>query len=233
MFKKLLIPSLCSVSFAMAACSTQSNIIQSSKPDIIQIQKTSNLYVADIGHGKTGASFRTTINFSEGFKVKNNLDGTPAKVNSDIASVDAYLLELAASPAAGSDPLASSFGSVMNIAKTSSGSFTILFQNVPANNTGKRYFVGLVTKDSGGTVISRNPAVDWTGSSANTGLAVTNGGGDPANPGSITVDTNFSVSNAADLTIGIALLDAVGAQIESQATVTNGADKTAADIQAN
>lgn len=222
MFKKFLTLSLFTMTLSISACSNQPTVNQ---PEVNKMQaaKANQIYVADIGQGKTGASFSTKINFKEGFNVKANTNGAIAKISTDIAKVDAYLLELTAAPATGSDPLASvvTGGSVMNIAKTGA-SFTILFKNVPVSTAGKKYFVGLVAKDSANNVISKNPATDWTGASANKGLAITNGGGDVTPAGSVSVSSTYVVSSATDLTVGLSLLDAVGAQIQSAATVTNG-----------
>jgi len=218
MIKKLLAISICTMSLTMTACSSQNVVNQST---VESQQKANQVYVADIGNGKVGASFSTTINFKEGFNVKANVNGSVAKTSADIAKVDAYLLELTAAPTAGSDPLAGlvTGGSVMDIAKTGA-SFTILFRNVPANTATKKYFVGLVAKDTAGNVISKNPATDWTGASANKGLSITNGGGDGT--GFVTVNSSYTVSNSTNLTVSLSLLDAVGAQIDSTATVTNG-----------
>lgn len=215
MLKKILTISLCSMGLLMSACNTQTTLNK------VEIANNNNVYVADVGNGKIGASFSTKITFKEGFNVKANVNGTPAKINSDIAKVDAYLVELTSAPAVGSDPLAGlvTGGSVLNIVKTGA-SFSILFRNVPPNTAGKKYFVGLVAKDTAGNVISKNPATDWTGASLNKGLAITSGGGDGT--GFITVNASYAVSSVTALTVSLSLLDAIGAQVDSTATVTNG-----------
>ena len=213
MLNKLLSISLCAISLTMVACSNQSVINQA------ETAKINNVSVVDVGQGKIGASFSAKVNFKEGFAVKANTNGAIAKTNANISTVDAYLIELATAPTAGSDPLASKVAGPINLAKTGTG-FTVLFKNVPENAAGKSYYIGLVAKDTGGIVISKNPATDWSGASANKGLAVSTTGGDGA--GSVSVNASLTVSNAADLGVAISLLDAVGAQVQSTATVTNG-----------
>lgn len=224
--KKYITLSICSVLLSLNACITQNNLSQNSSPVTVQQSNAqeNNIQVVDVGNGKiTGASFMAKINFQEGFNTKANTNGALAKTLSDINKVDAYLLELSSAPAAGSDPLAAPVGSAMGLSKSGTGTgFTVLFKNVPISASGKRYYVGLVAKDTAGNVISKNPATDWTGASANKGLAISSTGGETGNLGSVTVSSSYVVSSAADLGVSISLLDAVGAQIESTATVTNG-----------
>ena len=125
-------------------------------------------------------------------------------------------------PASGSDPLSSTYATVNNITKSSTGTFSITFVNVPDNDTGKRYYVGVVVKDYLNRIISKNPSPDWTGTSADRGLWVTNGGGDTSNPGSISINSSLQVSSTIPLTVNVSLLDVAGAGIETNATVTNG-----------
>lgn len=253
MLKKILSLSLCSVVMTLNACINQPINQVQQKTESASVEKSGNVYIVDVGRGKLGANFSTKINFAEGFKIKvltftptiipsvitlfptlnppipaptpTNTDGVAAKLSGDIAKVDAYLIESATAPSAGSDPISMAVtnGTATGITKTTStGSFTILFKNVPTNTATKRYYVCLVAKDSTGNVISKNPSTDWTGSSASKGLAITNGGGDGANPGSVNVDSVLKVSSTTGLTVGISLLDATGAQIVTTATVTNG-----------
>lgn len=184
-------------------------------------QEQENNYIFDIGKGKKGASFSTKIKFEEKLRIKSNINGSVAKLISDIYKVDAYLLELDSFPTTGSDPLSSivNGGAILNIKRTGS-SFSIMFKNVPINNSGKKYFVGLVAKDLNGNIISKNPTPDWTGTSTNKGLAITNSGGDGS--GFVTVNSSYQLSSTLPLTASIALLDAVGAQIDSTATIVNG-----------
>ena len=173
--KKIIALSISSIVLSLSACSSQSPVTGSQKPVTVNSIQNNDVQVADIGQGKIGASFSAKVNFIEGFSVKANTNGAIAKTNANIASVDAYLIELTAAPAAGSDPLASKVAGPINLAKTGTG-FTVLFKNVPANAAGKSYYIGLVAKDSGSIVISKNPATDWSGASANKGLAVSTTG---------------------------------------------------------
>ncbi|MFN4152005.1 MAG: hypothetical protein ACK4IX_13780 [Candidatus Sericytochromatia bacterium] len=211
MLKKILSSVICLIS--IFSCTAPNNVILTNKQDT---------YIVDVGKGKLGAKFSAELRFTDGFNTKANLDGNEPKVAGNISKVDAFLIEVTSAPAAGSDPLASVYAVVPNIPKTSSGTFSITFANVPDNEAGKRYYVGIITKDITGKTISKNPSPDWTGDAQNKGLWVTNGGGDVVNPGSIRVTSALNVSSTTALTVSIPVLDVTGATIETNATVTPG-----------
>lgn len=197
------------------SCSLSNNVSISSVD-------SQSIYIVDVGKGKAGGKFSTEIKFVEKFKTKANYSGNVDQTSANISKVDAYLIELPSAPASASDPISGTFASVKNIAKTSSGTFSITFINVPDNTSGNRYYVGVVAKDFMGRIISKNPTPDWTGTSKDMGLAITSGGGDTLNPGSISINSSLQVSSTNPLTVNISLLDVAGAGIETNATVTNG-----------
>lgn len=166
---------------------------------------------------KAGASFGATINLNS-FSTKASVSGSSAKQPSDVAKVDVYLLKLP-SGFSGTDPLGSGSANVAKISsdlvKTGS-SFNVLFKNVPGLAT-NQYWVGIVAKDSSGNVIAKPPTTAWTGQTATSAPAMA------LSTTGIGVDsTTLAVSSTGDLTVNISLLDAIGAQISSNANVTAG-----------
>jgi len=165
---------------------------------------------------KVGASFMTKLNLNS-FSSKANVNGTPAKQPSDVSTVDVYLLSLP-SGFTGTDPLGTANANVVrtftNLAKTGS-SFNILFKNVPGLAT-NQYYVGIVAKDSGNNIISKLNTT-WTGQTATSASSMslsTTGVGVDA--------TTLAVSSTSDLIVNMGLLDAVGAQISTNANVSGG-----------
>jgi hypothetical protein len=179
------------------------------------LPKDQELYKIMVKNEK-GGEFLTRISFEDGFKTEAS-SGSPARKANEVAKIDAYLVELAVAPAAGSDPLASISASVQNLAKSGSNPiFNLLFSNVPTNNTGKQYFVGIVAKDSSGTVISKPPNVSWSNNALSLAptLSVTSTGA--------TVNSSFLVSPGSDLSLTIQLTDLSGAITDASVLINNG-----------
>lgn len=217
MLKKILSSVFCLIS--IFSCSITNNVVVTNK-NVESTQKES--YIADVGKGKLGARFSTELKFVEGFNTKANIPGNQPQTIANIAKVDAFLIEVDTAPLPSSDPLSTVYAVVPNIPKTSEGTFLVTFINVPDNESGKRYYVGIIAKDTLGRIISKNPTPDWSGTSADRGLWVTNGGGDTGNPGSVRVTSALNVTSTTPLTVNIYLLDVNGARIETNATVING-----------
>jgi hypothetical protein len=203
----------------MAGCymPQQADFKPGQQPASITVISGSDKTVLNLGN--KGANFNATIDFKD-YTTKASAPGTPGKTAANISKVDVYLLQLASAPAAGSDPIASAnvFASTAGLSKTAaSGKVTLSFTNVPANSSGKKYFVGVVVKENT-TVIGKAPGTAWSGTTFTDAptLAVSSSG--------ITVMADFSVDTISDLPISVSLIDAVGAGIGSAATVTDGTD---------
>lgn len=181
------------------------------------LKSSDKLYIANLGV-KNGGQFLTKINFNS-FKTKASVDGVPAKVSSDVTSVDVYLLKLPSNynPVINKDPMdlsqANVFWSKPNVAKNGS-EINLLFTGLPGDSS-KHYYVGVVAKDSLGNIISKN-GFNWTGeTSSHTGFNISSSG--------VGVNqTTLEVSSTDPLSIAVNLLDAVGAKIDTTVNITNG-----------
>ncbi|RZK69162.1 MAG: hypothetical protein EOO92_22280, partial [Pedobacter sp.] len=131
-----------------------------------QSAQKEQVFIAEVSKQK-GASFSVGVDISSGFNIKANANGTVEKTPANISTVDVYLLKLPSTFAAG-DPLGvgnvnvlKSFTGINALSKTGSN-FTVTFQGVPGLAT-DQYWVGIIAKDSAGTVINKAPATAWTG----------------------------------------------------------------------
>ncbi len=201
--------------------------------------KNGSIYVADIGKEKkqyTGVSITFKVNpvnaevKNNGLNIKNSIDGTAAKVVGDVKSYRFWLLH-GSSPPTGDVTGAVVTGSAFDFDK-SSGSVTLTYTNVNANDPGEKYYIAAAAYDdviaatlppranivnlgSGATISGANVYVSSDGGEGYTGTPASGNG-------RVFVDTDFSVSSIEDLLVKITLADAIGAAIESDVTVSNG-----------
>lgn len=195
-------------------------IFSCSTPSVLNSEKLifdNNQYVAQLSTNN-GANFSVKINFDSGFKVKVSSNGTAAKQPNDITKVDVYLLKLP-SGFSGTDPLGSGSANVVksftDVAKTGS-TISMTFKNVPGLASPNLYWVGVVAKDNS-SVISKAPSTAWTGQTLTSAPAMA------LSSSGIGVDpTTLAVSSTGDISVNVPLLDAVGAQIGSNANVSAG-----------
>lgn len=197
------------------------------------LQSDEQLYIANLGT-QNGAQILVKFDFNS-FKTKatnpivgtedcvdgTNCDGIPEKTAADVASVDVYLFKLASNfnPAipAGKDPFGPSsqnlYWSKSGVTKNGTA-INLLFTGVPGDAS-NHYYAGVVARDSGNNVISKN-GYKWTGTTATyAGFNLSSSG--------VGVDaTSLVVSTTDPLSIGVNLLDAVGAKLDSTVEITNG-----------
>lgn len=222
----LAIATLTTIISCSAQPPAQNSVIKAdNKAETVKQQIDENITTVDVGGGK--ASFVTVLNFNSSatgnkdFSTKVSTAGQAAKLVTDISKVDAYLIELTSPVAAGTDLFGASSvnvkASALNLSKTTtSTTFKIKFQNVPVNSGTKKYFVGVVAKDSSTAVISKPPATAWGGSTTPAALALSSSGVNVSG-------TGFVIDNGGiDLPITVNLLDATGAQVGAAATVNAG-----------
>lgn len=238
---------LLSLSAALAlfasACATQpaATQIQPSTPgmsvrasELIQelnIKGQSDIQILDVGQGKkTNAAFAVTFKTTGAdFNTKNSVDGAIAKVLTDVSDYELFLFDCNSPPtpgAAGSEtdldsgtPCSQAFNAGVTTAGTSSQTF--IFDNV-GQSTG-RFFVGVSAMENVPplTNITEFTGYLTTGTHPAPGpIALSDGGGD--GDGGVGVDASFAVSNTAQVTISLGLLDALGATLDSQVTVSDG-----------
>jgi len=237
---------LLSVSAALAlfasACATQpATQEQPSAPGMsaraseiirdLKIQGQTDIQVLDVGRGKkTNAAFAVTFKTTEAdFSTKASVDGAIAKVLADVSDYELFLFDCSSAPspgAAGAEtdlnagtPCSQSFNAGVTSANT--GSQTFIFDNV-GQSTG-RFFVGVSAMENipPMTNITEFTGYVTTGTHPAPGpIALSNGGGD--SDGGVGVDASFAVSNTAQVTISLGLLDALGATLDSQVTVADG-----------
>lgn len=192
------------------SCATINNI----SPDKVILEN--NKYTVNLSPN-TGAKFSVKINFNNGFKVKNSLNGVPAKLPSDITKLDIYLLKLP-NGFTGTDPFGNNNSNIIkmfnDVSKIGS-TISMTFKNVPALDSPNEYWIGVVAKDNSG-VISKAPSIAWTGSTASTPALSLSSSGIAVNP------TTFAVSSTNDILVNVPLLDAVGAQIGTTVDVASG-----------
>lgn len=181
------------------------------------INQNSDYYQIKIGD--KGGEFLTKISFANGFNTKSSA-GTTSKSFPDVAKLDVYLAELSSAPVSGTDdPLVAGniIGSQNNISGSGATSdFNLLFSNVPANSGAKKYFVGVVAKDSSGNAIAKTPSPAWTGTTVSLAPTVyfTLTG--------VSVNSSFQVSSTNDLSVFIPLTDIAGATADADVRINNG-----------
>ena len=187
----------------------------------VTIPSAENKVFIDVGNGKTGGTFEFKINHSEGFKLKNNINGWDAKY----ASIDHYKLALVTTAGTGSNalttlPLGTS-ADVYTISKASltapSASAThIFFKNVPNG----AYYVAIAAYDADNRNVTLVTGTTGTISVASgDNFAVSTAGGDAGNTGLVTVSATYTVPTN-PVTIPLTLSTAFGADIEVEVTVT-------------
>jgi hypothetical protein len=183
----------------------------------------SGSYVINVGQKQNGATISAKINVSNLFKTKAvdaSVDGVREKRISDIRYINVYLLALDDSYA-GSDPLGADMTAIPNVSTHLNFShnadlgdnFGVKFTNVGETPTGKKYYIGVVAKDSANNVISKD-GFDWTGVSDNSGLNLSSS--------SVSVDNMFVVTPATPLSISLDLKDAVGAEVAANINPQDG-----------
>ncbi len=199
-----------------AQLSTNIEVVELQKSGVIP--QSNKVFIANMNEQK-GANVVVNFNFSDGFKTKANASGTAAKTGTDISKVDVYLVKLTS--ATNTDPLAAANimpGCPVNLTRTGNA-FSVLFKNVQGQAAGTNYYVAIRAFDAGNNDLIKinNAGTAWTGTTATTGagrVALSNGVGVDA--------TTLAVSSTTALSLTANLLDAVGAQIDTNVTANSG-----------
>lgn len=180
------------------------------------LKSDDQLYVSSLGT-KNGGQFLVKFGFNS-FKTKASENGIPAKVGSDVSSVDVFLFKLPTNYDVNTNknPFGSGgsnvFWSKMGVSKNGT-SINLLFTGVPNDET-KNYWVGVVARDSGDNIISKSGQT-WTGITGTyAGFNLSEGG--------VMVDNNLMVSTTDPLTVEVDLLDAIGSKLDSTVEINNG-----------
>ncbi len=230
----LSITSLAALSLSACVNQTQTSLAGASNPNrsVQTIESAATIHHLDVGQGiKTSAKIAVSINTdTANFKTQASTNGAIAKVLADVDQYELFLFECTAIPTAGgagsptdlnSSPCSQKFNASVNSTGTATQSF--VFENLAANTTGNRYFVGISAKETTPALknITEFTGYNTTGTHPAPGaIAYSNGGGD--SDGGVAVNASFALSNSAQLTVALPLLNAIGAKLDSQVTVTNG-----------
>lgn len=187
---------------------------------VYNVVTNGNKYIIDLKY-KGGAKISAGINFKS-FNIKLNLVTIPTNSSGNIQglvdnikTIEAFLLSLDTGYT-GTDPIGdgNTFSGPVTLTGTGT-SFSVTFQNVPGQATGKDYYIGVRLKDSSNRdLIKVNTA--WTGTTAaDKQFALSSGRVHVSN-------TDMSVSTTAPLSVDVNLLDGAAASIGSRLNVTNG-----------
>jgi len=188
--------------------------ISSSNVRVVSDNISKEHIIIDAGHGvKTNASVTVNINLVDGngFKTKGNVSGTAQGFASNLNSIEFWLIDAASAPVS----TAGATGAfTFPISTVTNGSLhTVTFTNVPDSTNS--YYIA---------------AAGFTASTPTSGTNITNvaatasGGLGKAYVSTSSVSvTGEQVSTPTSLTIGLKLLDAIGAQIDGDTTVNDGA----------
>lgn len=209
------------ISLSIASCAYNPNVTT-----LDNVKK--DTYVFNVNQNKNGATISANINLALPSKFKTkaapiNVDGTPAKTGLDVFTVQVYLLALPTAYA-GTDPLTDT-SVISNVTNPLSftfvpttATFGVKFTNVGTSPVGTNYYVGVIAKDNGGNVVSKNISgvadIVWTGASTGTGLSLSST--------SVAVDNVLAVSTTNPIDVNLKLKDATGATVSSNITLNNG-----------
>jgi sugar lactone lactonase YvrE len=192
----------------------------------------------DVGQGiKTGASISITLNLGENFKTKANKDGSVAFTTSAVKSIKVWLVELplGSSPIAPDTDITPVSGTSFSYDNTTANPI-VTFNNVPANTTTPQqqaYYVAVAAYKNvvaNGQPLSDNISNNTSATNrvtilGTTPAAISNGGGDTGGQvGSVMVGAapDYLVSTASGLSVGLKLLDDIGATIETNIAAQSG-----------
>lgn len=204
-------------SFAVANTFSLGNIPVATLVQSLQVSGE-NVTIADVGKGiKTGAAFSVKLDFTDGkkrenFSVKASSSGTTNSTSANITSVDVWLIDSAGAP---SGALTAAFGP-FNVVRTGAGPYTIVFNNVTTSTN--KYYVAIRAKNGAANITNLGSGATIGGSN----VYVSTGGGEGAGQVAVGAAPTYTVSNTAQLTVTLKLLDALGATIDSQTTITDG-----------
>lgn len=209
------------------------------------------VYVADMGNGQNvGASFALKIKMPDesSFATKNSSPGIPRRtVATDLTGFRVLLLEHTAAPPVG-DVLSLVRGGTTPTGYTvpkagglvNGGTQTILLKNVKENTASKRYYVAVSPRTGtlgGGDTSIANLSASWflNGVNSDKYFVTNGGGGTPSGSTFVDLPSNNYAMPAPDqgtLTVTVNLADAIGATIETNATVNDGSQTDPALVSA-
>ncbi|MEZ0374432.1 MAG: hypothetical protein ACAI44_35420 [Candidatus Sericytochromatia bacterium] len=211
----------------MTACGSPQPALSptSGQPAALQPVATSNVIVADAGHGlKTPArlSFHIQLDQVAGFQTKSSSAGIAAKTLADLTHIKFYLI----ASDTGTPPTAlAGNGFSYSISDTNrfNGYVDVTFTNVAANATGKSYYVATAgfsssTLTSANNITNLDAPID-DGAEGKYFTSTT--GGSPAGAVRVT-PTTYAISGTSSLGLPLQLLDAVSPVLDSRVTLTVG-----------
>ncbi len=203
-----------------------------------KIDKNDNIFIADIGNGKTtGASITFSVDIkndvaktAKGLSIKSSSSGYLQKTVADVKSYRFWLIHSSSITPTGDITSSIVAGSAFDFDK-SAGTATITYSNVDKNITGEKYYiaaaaydntiaataparVNIVNLNSGATISGANVFVSSTGGEGYTVSGTGNG--------AVFVTPSYGVSDPNSLIISLKLLDAVGATLDSTVSVSAG-----------
>ncbi len=184
--------------------------------------------VLDVGRGaRTTASVVMKISLINGrgrLTTKDSAGGESNKVSTDITAFEVYLVDSASAP---SGALSAAFGPFTIPVNLTAMSQTIVFTNV-TTSIGRFYVAvkalqgaaNITNLASTSTISGEHVYISSTGGNATGGVAV---GAAPT----------YAITEVAQLGISLILLDALGATIDSNTTVTDGSTAPAGAVSAS
>ena len=207
----------------LLACqqNTATTISLSAQTLISELSSQDQVYHAAYNSAST-AAFMVKItaikpSLHRSFTTLNSSSGTAAKDMVDVQALRVFLCNSSTLPSGLITPFN---GQVFTITAPSS-SQTIVFDNVPANN----YFVCAAAFSNTGTFDIGTNLTDKSTSTVNYAegqVFCSTTGGETGNPGRVTVDSAYQVSDTTTLNVPLQLQSIVGATIDSSITVIDG-----------
>ncbi len=229
-FTALFLSSLVST-LALSACTSPT--AQSLSPNNSQIsQPTQSVSVIDLKQGKGSMRIILNAQRTEAFGIKANTDGQTAKTSSEVTNLEVFLFDIDSGTRPTAGTVASPFDldgatGITNVNSSiisfTGSTQTVLLQNIPANaNGGGRFFIGVRALESTENITDPNTGFSY-GNGTGFQLALSDSGGDTAEPGGVSVDATYVVSNSAPLGVDVQLTNAKGATLDAQVSVNDGA----------
>lgn len=184
-----------------------------------------------VGQGKGSMLLQLKAADAEGFTVQANSNGNSHKLASQVSHLRVFLFDVDSGvrPTAGTAAAPLDLETTAGVTRVTDATIaftgstqTVLLTNVPSNaNAAGRFFIGVRALESSTNITNAATGFSY-GTAPGSQLALSDAGGDTAMPGGVAIGAGYLVSNSAALAVTLPLLNATGATLDAQVTVTNG-----------
>jgi len=213
-----------------AACAAPTPVMQASLSSFETVQKVAvtqqsmSTTVIDVGQGiKTPATFSVTINAeSGGFTTQASSSGTTNSVIADVDEFHVYLIDKGTAPT-GTETAA--FGPFT--VATTGATQTITFSNVTESTND--FYVAIAAIDGVANVTNLASSITADGER----VYVSTSGGNGTGGVAVGAAPTYTITDTTQLAVPLTLLDALGATIDSEVTVTDGSTAPASAVGAS